>query len=132
MTYPGYNLTPAHSMPPEQTQWEGEQNDSGCNNQVLLKIIKNEMSFEKLPSNSLLMTSKLYDINELFVNFLGDKELSKIVKACGDYIYLKNLRMVIFNIKENVNMDFLRSLFRVLINNDVCVEFNQRAALQDG
>ncbi|ANQ08697.1 Uncharacterized protein PCOAH_00031030 [Plasmodium coatneyi] len=132
MTSPGYNLTPAHSITPEQTQWEVEQNNSGCNNQVLLKIIKNEMSFEQLPSNSLLMTSKIYNINELFLNLLEDKKLSKIVKACGDYIYLKNLRMVIFTIKENVNMDFLRSFFRVLINNDVCVEFDQGASPQDG
>ncbi|GAB66992.1 hypothetical protein PCYB_103420 [Plasmodium cynomolgi strain B] len=119
MTSPGYNLTPAHSMHTEQTQWEREQNNSGCNNQVLLKIIKNEISFEQLPSNSLLMTSKIYNINELFVNFLEDKKLSKIVKACGDYIYLKNLQMVIFTIKENVNRDFLRIFFRVLINSDV-------------
>lgn len=58
--------------------------------------------------------------------------MSEIVKACGDYIYLKNLRMVIFTIKENVDINFLRSFFRVLINSDVCVEFNQRASLQDG
>ncbi|CAG9475056.1 conserved Plasmodium protein, unknown function [Plasmodium vivax] len=132
MASPGHSLTPAHSMPPEQTQWEREQNNSGCNNPVLLKIVKNEMSFEQLPSSSLLMTSKTHNINELFVNFLGDKKMSEIVKACGDYIYLKNLRMVIFTIKENVDINFLRSFFRVLINSDVCVEFNQRASLQDG
>ncbi|KJP88840.1 hypothetical protein AK88_01530 [Plasmodium fragile] len=132
MTSPGYNLTPGHSMSPQQTLWEREQNNGGCNNQVLLKIIKNEMSFEQLPSNSLLMTSKIYNINDLFLNFLEDKKLRQIVKACGDYVYLKNLQMVIFTIKDNVNMDFLRSFFRVLINSDVCVEFNQRASLQDG
>lgn len=119
-------------MTPEQIDWEREQNNSGCKNQVLLKIIKNEMSFEQLPSNNLLMTSKIYNINEFFVNLLGDNKLKKIVEACGDYIYLKNLRMVIFTIKENVNMDFLRNFFRVLINNDVCVEFDQGASPHDG
>ncbi|GAW81481.1 hypothetical protein, conserved [Plasmodium gonderi] len=131
MTLQGFNLTTTNLLPNGQIKLErGEKNHNGCNNQLLLKIIKNEMSHEKLPSHSLLMTSKIYDIKELFQNFFEDKELSKIVKECGEYTYLKHLKMVIFTINENVNIQHLQRFFGILINNDICVEFNQSAGIQ--
>ncbi|SBS95529.1 conserved Plasmodium protein, unknown function [Plasmodium malariae] len=129
MNFSGGDLTPIE--PPnsifstEHRRWQNERNNKDCNNELLLKVIKNEMSYKQLPSKILLMTSKIYNIKNLFDEFSKDKKISKILQECGSYTYLKNLNTVIFTIHENADETYMPSFLQLLINNDVCIEFDQ-------
>ncbi|SBT73859.1 conserved Plasmodium protein, unknown function [Plasmodium ovale] len=133
MSFSESNLTPIEpsvgKLTNEGGKWENEKRDNGCNNHQVLKIIKNEMCYKDLPSKSLLMTSKVSNIKELFDEFFEDKELSKMINDCGNYVYLKYLKTVIFTINENVDMVYLQNFLQLLVNNDVCIEFNQDVAI---
>ncbi|CRH00595.1 conserved Plasmodium protein, unknown function [Plasmodium relictum] len=109
----------------EENKWKNKRDNKTCINQLILKIVKNEIGYKELPSKSLLMTSKLYNIKKLFDDLSEDEKLSKIIGACGNYVYLKYIETIIFTLHENVQTVNLKNFLQLLISKDVCIEFNQ-------
>ncbi|KOB85094.1 hypothetical protein PFDG_00455 [Plasmodium falciparum Dd2] len=89
-----------------------------CNNNDLLKVLKMETTYNELPAHNLLMSSK-NDINKLFDYINKNEELSKLMNSCGTYVYLKYLGVVIFSIKENVQISHLSEFIQYLLNKNV-------------
>ncbi|CRG97850.1 conserved Plasmodium protein, unknown function [Plasmodium gallinaceum] len=108
----------------EENNWKNNKDNNVCSNKLILKIIRSEIGYNEFPSKSLLMTSRLNNIKRLFDDFSKDKNLSKMIEDCGNYVYLKYVKTIIFNLNENVQILNLKKFLQLLINKDVCIEFN--------
>ncbi|KEG02807.1 conserved Plasmodium protein, unknown function [Plasmodium vinckei vinckei] len=112
-----------------ETKEENTQYDGKCVNSIVLDIINSNISIKDLPSYSLLITSKKNNIKNIFDKIIYDQDLSIIIKESGSYIYLNYLETVIFTINENTNIKYLKRILKVLIDNDACIEFDQRVEI---
>ncbi|SCM22096.1 conserved Plasmodium protein, unknown function [Plasmodium chabaudi chabaudi] len=125
-----YFTNPSNNMPTYgKTKEENTQYDGKCVNSIILDIINSNISIKDLPSYSLLITSKKNNIKNIFDKIILDQDLSIIIKESGSYIYLNYLKTVIFTINENTNIKYLKRILKVLIDNDVCIEFDQRVEI---
>ncbi|ETB56901.1 hypothetical protein YYC_05264 [Plasmodium yoelii 17X] len=112
-----------------ETKGENIQYVDKCVSSIIFDIINSNISIKDLPSYILLMTSKKNNIKNIFDKIIYDQDLSIIVKESGSYIYLNYLKTVIFTINENTNIKYLKRILKVLIDNDVCIEFDQRVRI---
>ncbi|CAD2094792.1 conserved Plasmodium protein, unknown function [Plasmodium vinckei lentum] len=121
---PSNNMSGSGEAKEENTQYDGK-----CVNSIILDIINSNISIKDLPSYSLLITSKKNNIKNIFDKIIYDQDLSIIIKESGSYIYLNYLKTVIFTINENTNIKYLKRILKVLIDNDACIEFDQRVGI---
>ncbi|WBY58453.1 subtilisin propeptide-like protein [Plasmodium yoelii yoelii] len=112
-----------------ETKGENIQYVDKCVSSIIFDIINSNISIKDLPSYILLITSKKNNIKNIFDKIIYDQDLSIIVKESGSYIYLNYLKTVIFTINENTNIKYLKRILKVLIDNDVCIEFDQRVRI---
>ncbi|EUD73183.1 hypothetical protein YYG_01218 [Plasmodium vinckei petteri] len=125
-----YFIKPSNNMSDSgETKEENTQYDGKCVNSIILDIINSNISIKDLPSYSLLITSKKNNIKNIFDKIIYDQDLSIIIKESGSYIYLNYLKTVIFTINENTNIKSLKRILKVLIDNDACIEFDQRVGI---
>ncbi|CXI60484.1 conserved Plasmodium protein, unknown function [Plasmodium berghei] len=124
-------INPTNNVSDRRGEAKGENTQYGdtCVNSIILDIINSNISIKDLPSYILLITSKKNNIKNIFDKIIYDQDLSIIVKKSGSYIYLNYLKTVIFTINENTNIKYLKRILKVLIDNGVCIEFDQRAGI---